>query len=182
MSTPDATTATTATAGATAPTDGSDLPLRADLAGMEPYGAPQLDVPVRLNTNENPYPPSPALAHEPLATVAALRSQRDELVTWLRGRGLRVADSDANFVLFGEFGDRHRIWQALLDRGVLIRETGPRGWLRVTAGTPAEMSAFRHALDEVLTVAREDEPLDPAIAATRPAAAGRPGSTSEASR
>ena len=24
-----------------------------------PYGAPQLDVPVRLNTNENPYPPSP---------------------------------------------------------------------------------------------------------------------------
>jgi histidinol-phosphate aminotransferase len=43
------------------------------------------------------------------------------------------------------------IWQALLDRGVLIRETGPAGWLRVTAGTPAEMSAFRDALDEVLT-------------------------------
>jgi histidinol-phosphate aminotransferase len=85
-------------------------------------------------------------------------------------------------VLFGEFGDRHLIWQALLDRGVLIRETGPRGWLRVTAGTPAEMSAFRHALDEVLASAREDEPPDPAIAAPRPAAAGRPGSTSEASR
>ena len=43
-----------------------------------------------------------------------------------------MADSDANFVLFGEFGDAHAVWQALLDRGVLIRETGPPGWLRVT--------------------------------------------------
>lgn len=38
-----------------------DLPLRADLRGRSPYGAPQLDVPVRLNTNENPYPPPAAL-------------------------------------------------------------------------------------------------------------------------
>jgi histidinol-phosphate aminotransferase len=38
-----------------------DLPIRGDLRGREPYGAPQLDVPVQLNTNENPYPPSPAL-------------------------------------------------------------------------------------------------------------------------
>ena len=119
-----------------------------------------------------------ALAHEPLATVAALREQRDELVAWLRGRGLRVADSDANFVLFGEFSDRHMIWQALLDRGVLIRETGPAGWLRVTAGTSAEMAAFRDALDEVLAAARGD---DPPIAAARQAAASR-GSTWEASR
>ena len=36
-------------------------PVRPDLAGRAPYGAPQLDVPVRLNTNENPYPPPPAL-------------------------------------------------------------------------------------------------------------------------
>ena len=33
------------------------LPLRPDLAGRTAYGAPQLDVPVRLNTNENPYGP-----------------------------------------------------------------------------------------------------------------------------
>lgn len=39
----------------------SDLPLRADLVGASPYGAPQLDVPHRLNTNENPYPPPPEL-------------------------------------------------------------------------------------------------------------------------
>src|SRR4051812_8765606 len=37
------------------------LPLRDDLRGLSPYGAPQLDVPVQLNTNENPHPPSPAL-------------------------------------------------------------------------------------------------------------------------
>jgi histidinol-phosphate aminotransferase len=38
-----------------------DLPLREDLRGKSPYGAPQLDVPVRLNTNENPHPPTQAL-------------------------------------------------------------------------------------------------------------------------
>jgi histidinol-phosphate aminotransferase len=93
-----------------------------------------------------------ALAHagEPLATVAALRAERDALVGWLRARGLRVADSDANFVMFGEFASRHRVWQGLVDRGVLIREVGPPRWLRVSVGTPQEMAAFRAALDAVL--------------------------------
>jgi len=93
-----------------------------------------------------------ALRHsgELLATVAVLRSERDDLVGWLRGRSLAAAESDANFVLFGEFADRHAIWQGLLDRGVLIREVGPPGWLRVSVGTALEMAAFRMALDEVL--------------------------------
>jgi histidinol-phosphate aminotransferase len=93
-----------------------------------------------------------AIAHreEPLATVEALRAGRDDLVGWLRGHGLSVADSDANFVLFGVFDDRDAIWQGLLDRGVLIRNTGPRGWLRVTIGTPHETAAFKAALAEVL--------------------------------
>lgn len=47
-----------------------DLPLRADLRGRSPYGAPQLDVPVRLNTNENPYPPPPALVADVTEAVA----------------------------------------------------------------------------------------------------------------
>jgi histidinol-phosphate aminotransferase len=98
------------------------------------------------------------LAHaaEPLATVQALRAERDLLVGWLRSQGLTVADSDANFALFGEFADAHAIWQALLERGVLVREVGPPGWLRVTAGTPAEMDAFRAALQHVLDDAREE--------------------------
>ena len=95
-----------------------------------------------------------ACAAEPLASVAALRGERDAIVVWLRARGLAVAESDANFVLFGEFPDRHPVWLGLLERGVLIRETGPAGWLRVTVGTPEEMTAFRDALTdmpEVLT-------------------------------
>ncbi|MET9020210.1 histidinol-phosphate transaminase [Actinopolymorpha sp. NPDC004070] len=84
-----------------------------------------------------------------LARVQELRARRDETVEWLRGQGYRVADSDANFVLFGMFADRHAVWQGLLDRGVLIRETGPDGWLRVSIGTEQEMAAFRAALQEV---------------------------------
>ncbi|MFC8921583.1 histidinol-phosphate transaminase [Cellulosimicrobium sp. NPDC057127] len=98
-----------------------------------------------------------ALAHsgELLAQVEALRAERDATVAWLRslrhadGRALEVAESDANFVLFGTFPDRHAVWAALLERGVLIRETGPDGWLRVSIGTRDEMRAFRDALVEV---------------------------------
>ncbi|MGZ4444243.1 MAG: histidinol-phosphate transaminase [Nocardioidaceae bacterium] len=89
-------------------------------------------------------------ADELLARVDDLRAERDRTVDWLRGRGLQVAESDANFVLFGRFEDRHAVWQGLLDRGVLIRETGPGGWLRVSVGTPEEMTAFKDALTEVL--------------------------------
>ena len=85
-----------------------------------------------------------------LALGQALRDERDALVAWLRQRGRAVADSDANFVLFGQFADRRRVWQGLLDQGVLIRETGPAGWLRVTVGLPTEMKAFQDALDKVL--------------------------------
>jgi len=46
-----------------------DLPLRENLRGKSPYGAPQLMVPVRLNTNENPHPPTPALIDDVAASV-----------------------------------------------------------------------------------------------------------------
>jgi histidinol-phosphate aminotransferase len=98
-----------------------------------------------------------ALAHAPemLAKVDELRKARDDLADWLVAQGLMIAESDANFVLFGRFADRHAIWQALLGRGVLIRETGPEGWLRVSAGTPAEMQAFKEALAAVLETETE---------------------------
>ncbi|AQA05575.1 histidinol-phosphate transaminase [Mycobacterium sp. MS1601] len=47
-----------------------DLPLRDDLRGKSPYGAPQLVVPVRLNTNENPHPPTQALVDDVTRSVA----------------------------------------------------------------------------------------------------------------
>ncbi|MEE2044485.1 aminotransferase class I/II-fold pyridoxal phosphate-dependent enzyme, partial [Nocardiopsis tropica] len=89
-----------------------------------------------------------ALDHsdELLGAVDDLRAERDAAVAWLREHGFAVADSDANFVLFGEFEDRTEVWQAMLDQQVLIREVGPPGWLRVTVGTPEEMAAFRAAL------------------------------------
>jgi histidinol-phosphate aminotransferase len=52
------------------------LPLREDLRGRSPYGAPQLEVPVRLNTNENPYPPPPELVAD---IAAAARTAAEEL-------------------------------------------------------------------------------------------------------
>jgi histidinol-phosphate aminotransferase len=84
-----------------------------------------------------------------LGTVAAVKAERDRLVAELRGLGLEVADSDANFVLFGRFADQRETWQALLDRGVLVRDVGLAGWLRVTAGRPEEVDSFLAAIKEV---------------------------------
>ena len=47
-----------------------ELPLRPELVGQQPYGAPQLDVPVCLNVNENPYPPSDQVINKIAAAVA----------------------------------------------------------------------------------------------------------------
>lgn len=93
-----------------------------------------------------------ALRHAPelLGRVDDLRAERDATVAWLREQGFEVADSDANFALFGRFADRHLVWQGLVDRGVLIRETGPDGWLRVSIGTAEEMAAFKQALLETI--------------------------------
>ena len=52
------------------------VPVRADLAAVEPYGAPQLDVPVRLNTNETPLPPPPAYSKLLAERVEALELHR----------------------------------------------------------------------------------------------------------
>ena len=46
------------------------VPLREELRGIQPYGAPQLDVPVQLNVNENPYGPSEAVVADVAAAVA----------------------------------------------------------------------------------------------------------------
>lgn len=90
------------------------------------------------------------------AQVALLRGERDALSAWLEEQGLQVAPSDANFVLFGTFADRDDVWRRLLDRGVLIRQTGPEGWLRVTVGTPEENGMFRDALLQVLGQTTKD--------------------------
>ncbi|HEV7145763.1 MAG TPA: histidinol-phosphate transaminase [Pedococcus sp.] len=68
---------------------GIDRLLREDLRGATPYGAPQLDVPVRLNTNENSYPLPAQVVDEITRAVAAvaadLNRYPDREFTELRG-------------------------------------------------------------------------------------------------
>ncbi|WP_353953501.1 histidinol-phosphate transaminase [Knoellia sp. S7-12] len=81
-----------------------------------------------------------------LGTVDVIKEQRDRLVAELATLGLDPVPSDANFVLFGGLRDSHVTWQALLDRGVLVRDVGIAHYLRVTAGTPEETTAFLDAM------------------------------------
>ncbi|MEU5516244.1 histidinol-phosphate transaminase [Streptomyces griseoaurantiacus] len=80
-----------------------------------------------------------------LGYVERLKSERDRLAAELGALGYEVTPSDANFVQFGRFTDAHEAWRSILDRGVLVRDNGVPGWLRVTAGTPAENDAFLEA-------------------------------------
>jgi histidinol-phosphate aminotransferase len=80
-----------------------------------------------------------------------LRKERDDLAVWLKDQGFEAAPSGANFLLFGTFGDRNQVWEQLVEQGVLIRQTGPDGWLRVSIGTPEENQAFKAALIQVTT-------------------------------
>ncbi|MGA5125902.1 histidinol-phosphate transaminase [Streptomyces pseudogriseolus] len=84
-----------------------------------------------------------------LGYVEQLKAERDRLVAELRALGHEVTDSDANFVQFGRFQDSHAVWRQILDRGVLVRDNGVPGWLRVTAGTPAENDAFLDAVRDI---------------------------------
>ncbi len=82
--------------------------------------------------------------------VDELKRQRDRIVERLRARGLPVADSDANFVLVGGLADAAAVWRAVLERGVLVRDVGLPGRLRVTAGTEEETTAFLDAFADVM--------------------------------
>jgi len=89
-----------------------------------------------------------ALAHsgEMLAMVDEIRGQRERIVRELGRLGFRAYRSGSNFVLFGGVEEPAALWQALLERGVLIRDIGLPGSLRVSAGTEAETTAFLEAI------------------------------------
>lgn len=93
-----------------------------------------------------------ALAHadDLLGAVEDTKAQRDRIVAGAASLGLRPVPSDANFVLVGGFADEQAAWQGLLDRGVLVRDVGLAGYLRITAGTEAETTAALDALAAVL--------------------------------
>ncbi|MFD8674436.1 histidinol-phosphate transaminase [Streptomyces seoulensis] len=84
-----------------------------------------------------------------LGYVEQLKTERDRLVAELRAIGYEVTESDANFVQFGRFEDTQGAWRRILDKGVLVRDNGVPGWLRVTAGTPEENDAFLDAVRDL---------------------------------
>ena len=92
-----------------------------------------------------------SFADELLAGVDTLIAQREVVQAGLAKLGLAITPSAANFLLFSGFNQpADQIWQKLLDRGILIRDVGLLGQLRVTIGTAAENQAFLSALTEVL--------------------------------
>jgi len=97
-----------------------------------------------------------ALAHtaELLGTVEQVKAQRNRIATELRTLGLTVVPTESNFALFGPWPDPAATWQALLDRGVLVRDLsstpGLAGWLRVNAGTETETTRLIDAVTDVV--------------------------------
>ncbi len=85
-----------------------------------------------------------------LETVDQIMAQRDRIVAEAARLGLAPAASDSNFVFIGGFEDASAVFDALLSRGVLVRDVGIPGHLRVTAGTEQEVDAFLEALTQVL--------------------------------
>ncbi|GAA2517140.1 histidinol-phosphate transaminase [Pilimelia columellifera] len=65
------------------------------------------------------------------------------------GHVVSPADAAALTASATDAGDQAAVWRALLDRGVLVRDVGLPGWLRVTAGTAAETDAFLTAIEEL---------------------------------
>jgi histidinol-phosphate aminotransferase len=80
-----------------------------------------------------------------LGYVEQLKAERDRLSTELAGLGYEVTASDANFIQFGRFEDSHDMWRKILGHGVLVRDNGVPGWLRVSVGTPEENDTFLEA-------------------------------------
>ncbi|MBK0419307.1 histidinol-phosphate transaminase [Leucobacter sp. CSA1] len=83
---------------------------------------------------------------EMLATVADIRDQRDRLADALEGLGYRVHPSGANFLLVGGFADPTATFEALRAQGILIRDLGIEGHLRLTAGTEEETTTLIEAI------------------------------------
>ncbi|TRZ85998.1 MAG: histidinol-phosphate transaminase [Streptomycetaceae bacterium] len=86
-----------------------------------------------------------------LSDVAKLKVARSEMASALILMGLNVVNSDANFIAFSGFSKSEKeVWAALVQSGILVRDIGIPGYLRVTIGTAVENAKFLLALQEVL--------------------------------
>ncbi|WAL41207.1 histidinol-phosphate transaminase [Brevibacterium sp. BRM-1] len=93
-----------------------------------------------------------ALDHAPelLDNVERLVASRDAMAAALAAAGFEPVPSDANFLLFRGAADPAELWQRFLDHGVLLRDIGIPGCLRVNAGTETETAAFTAALQSIV--------------------------------
>jgi histidinol-phosphate aminotransferase len=87
--------------------------------------------------------------------VGLLMEERSKLLEGLRKiPGIHAYDSKANFILFKVNQDPRRIFQALLERNILVRDVSGypllAGGLRVSVGAPAENQRFLAALEEIM--------------------------------
>jgi histidinol-phosphate aminotransferase len=73
-----------------------------------------------------------------LANIEQIKVQRDRIMVGVLKMGLKPLPSDANFVLIQGFEDTQVIFESLLAKGIIVRDIGIPGCLRVTAGTEAE--------------------------------------------
>jgi histidinol-phosphate aminotransferase len=139
------------------------VPVRDDLVGVTPYGAPQLDAPVRLNVNETPWPPPAAFADLLAKRIGDLDLHR---YPDRRAVALRTA-----------LGDRvglppERVWAANGSNEVLVQlfqaYGGPgRRVLLFSPGYSAHPLLARVAATDCVT-----EPLDEHLRLTPALAAG----------
>jgi histidinol-phosphate aminotransferase len=94
-----------------------------------------------------------ALDHrsELLSGVSTLIQARTTVANALHDLGLTTIPSSANFILFTGFKQgAPQLWSAMLEKGVLIRDVGLSGYLRVTIGNEAENNLFISALKELI--------------------------------
>ena len=88
---------------------------------------------------------------ELLSGVSTLIASRGAVVQAIHDMGLTTIPSSANFVLFTGFEQESaQLWAALLEKGVLIRDVGLSGYLRVTIGNEAENELFISSLKELI--------------------------------
>ncbi len=89
-------------------------------------------------------------ASEMLANVEQIKIQRDRMIGALQRLGLRAYHSDANFVLVEGFENPNQVFEALLAKGVIVRNVGIPNTLRITAGTEAETTKLLGELALIL--------------------------------
>ncbi len=90
------------------------------------------------------------------ATLRVVHAGVDFLAESLRALGLECLPTQSNFVFFRVPGSAREVFEALLDRGVIVRPLDSYGYpdgIRVTAGRPEENRRFVDALREVLAQA-----------------------------